>query len=217
MKLTEDPEKRTLPGSKAAFRLLGSDGEPPSLGLFCKAPDPPHSCCSCPTHTGLLLLDLLQLAEEPPPQAGQELRVWPRGAQEPCTVRPAQVEPLLRLWLQQGEVTAPHTLSPAETQPPRPASALWPSHPQGLLPPLSCSCVSRSHPWQSPEPLPSSPLAASALRTGGCRALHCTRWAEDLWGAALCVHTCPSPPPASPFLSPCRLHCLKSFGPWWTV
>lgn len=27
MKLTEDPEKQTLPGSKAAFRLLGSDGE----------------------------------------------------------------------------------------------------------------------------------------------------------------------------------------------
>lgn len=32
MKLTEDPEKQTLPGSKAAFRLLGSDGEaPPTL------------------------------------------------------------------------------------------------------------------------------------------------------------------------------------------
>lgn len=29
MKLTEDPEKQTLPGSKAAFRLLGPDGEAP--------------------------------------------------------------------------------------------------------------------------------------------------------------------------------------------
>uniref|UniRef100_A0A2I3GNT8 Nicotinate phosphoribosyltransferase n=1 Tax=Nomascus leucogenys TaxID=61853 RepID=A0A2I3GNT8_NOMLE len=67
MKLTEDPEKQTLPGSKAAFRLLGSDGE---------------------------------LAEEPAPQAGQELR-------EPCTVRPAQVEPLLRLCLQQGQLCEP--------------------------------------------------------------------------------------------------------------
>lgn len=32
MKLTEDPEKQTLPGSKAAFRLLGSDGEAPTSG-----------------------------------------------------------------------------------------------------------------------------------------------------------------------------------------
>ncbi|XP_033616577.1 nicotinate phosphoribosyltransferase [Fukomys damarensis] len=81
MKLTEDPDKQTLPGSKAVFRLLASDGS--------------------------LLLDLLQLAEEPPPQAGQELRVWPRGSQEPCTVRPAQVEPLLQLWLQQGQLCEP--------------------------------------------------------------------------------------------------------------
>ncbi|XP_057592816.1 nicotinate phosphoribosyltransferase isoform X3 [Hippopotamus amphibius kiboko] len=81
MKLTEEPEKQTLPGSKAAFRLLGSDGS--------------------------LLLDVLQLAEEPPPQAGQELRVWPRGAQESCTVRPAHVEPLLRLWVQQGQLCEP--------------------------------------------------------------------------------------------------------------
>ncbi|XP_069322915.1 nicotinate phosphoribosyltransferase isoform X1 [Eulemur rufifrons] len=81
MKLTEDPEKQTLPGSKAAFRLLGYDGS--------------------------LLLDVLQLAEEPPPQAGQELRVWPRGAQEPRTVRPAQVEPLLQLWVHQGQLCEP--------------------------------------------------------------------------------------------------------------
>ncbi|XP_028708904.2 nicotinate phosphoribosyltransferase isoform X1 [Macaca mulatta] len=81
MKLTEDPEKQTLPGSKAAFRLRGSDGS--------------------------LLMDVLQLAEEPAPQAGQELRVWPPGAQEPCTVRPAQVEPLLRLCLQQGQLCEP--------------------------------------------------------------------------------------------------------------
>uniref|UniRef100_A0A8I3P074 Nicotinate phosphoribosyltransferase n=2 Tax=Canis lupus familiaris TaxID=9615 RepID=A0A8I3P074_CANLF len=81
MKLTEDPEKQTLPGSKAAFRLLGPEGS--------------------------LLLDVLQLAEEPPPQAGQELRVWPHGAREACTVRPAGVEPLLRLWVQQGQLCEP--------------------------------------------------------------------------------------------------------------
>ncbi|XP_062045418.1 nicotinate phosphoribosyltransferase isoform X2 [Lepus europaeus] len=81
MKLTEDPEKQTLPGSKAAFRLLGADGA--------------------------LLSDVLQLVEEPPPQAGQELRVWPRGAREPCTVTPAQVEPLLQLWVQKGQLCQP--------------------------------------------------------------------------------------------------------------
>ncbi|XP_044525344.1 nicotinate phosphoribosyltransferase isoform X4 [Gracilinanus agilis] len=50
-KLTEDSEKQTLPGSKAAYRLYNREGAP--------------------------ILDLLQLEEEPPPQAGQELRVWP--------------------------------------------------------------------------------------------------------------------------------------------
>ncbi|KAM4864962.1 nicotinate phosphoribosyltransferase isoform 2-T2 [Thomomys bottae] len=81
MKLTEDPEKQTLPGSKAAFRLLDS--------------------------AGFLLLDVLQLAEEPPPQAEKELTVWPLGAQDPCTVKPAQVEPLLRPWLHEGQPCEP--------------------------------------------------------------------------------------------------------------
>lgn len=39
MKLTEDPEKQTLPGSKAAFRLLGADGEdPPGPGFSPRLP-----------------------------------------------------------------------------------------------------------------------------------------------------------------------------------
>ncbi|XP_058421047.1 nicotinate phosphoribosyltransferase isoform X2 [Diceros bicornis minor] len=105
MKLTEDPEKQTLPGSKAAFRLLGSDGS--------------------------LLLDVLQLAEEPPPQAGQELRVWPRGARESCTVRPAHVEPLLRLWVQQGQLCEPLP-SLAESR---------------ALAQLSLRCLSPAHRW----------------------------------------------------------------------
>lgn len=62
--------------------------------------------CLFLAHTGSPLLDVLQLVEEPPPQAGQELRVWPRGAQEACTVRPAHVEPLLRLWVRRGQVAA---------------------------------------------------------------------------------------------------------------
>ncbi|XP_059757590.1 nicotinate phosphoribosyltransferase isoform X2 [Balaenoptera ricei] len=103
MKLTEDPEKQTLPGSKAAFRLLGSDGA--------------------------LLLDVLQLAEEPPPQAGQELRVWPRGTQESCTVRPAHVEPLLRLWVQQGQLCEPlPSLAESRAFAQRSLSRLSPAH-----------------------------------------------------------------------------------------
>ncbi|KAM6148264.1 nicotinate phosphoribosyltransferase [Rhynchocyon petersi] len=81
MKLTEEAEKQTLPGIKAAFRLLGTDGS--------------------------LLLDLLQLDEEPPPQAGLELSVWPLGARGPLTVKPAQVEPLLLLYFQQGQLCEP--------------------------------------------------------------------------------------------------------------
>uniref|UniRef100_G3S5G0 Nicotinate phosphoribosyltransferase n=1 Tax=Gorilla gorilla gorilla TaxID=9595 RepID=G3S5G0_GORGO len=103
MKLTEDPEKQTLPGSKAAFRLLGSDGSP--------------------------LMDMLQLAEEPAPKAGQELRVWPPGAQEPRTVRPAQVEPLLRLCLQQGQLCEPlPSLAESRALAQRSLSRLSPEH-----------------------------------------------------------------------------------------
>ncbi|OBS76657.1 hypothetical protein A6R68_16896 [Neotoma lepida] len=105
MKLTEDPAKQTLPGSKAAFRFLGSDGS--------------------------FLLDLLQLAEEPPPKAGQELKVWPQGAQEPCTVKPAQVEPLLRLCLQQGQLCRPlPSLDESRTFAQQSLSRLNPAHKQ---------------------------------------------------------------------------------------
>lgn len=106
IKLTEDPEKQTLPGSKAAFRFLGPDGDFPLSFIYPSSGPPSFFDMFLASYIGSLLLDLLQLAEEPPPKAGQELRVWPRGTQEPCTVKPAQVEPLLRLYLQQGQVTA---------------------------------------------------------------------------------------------------------------
>ncbi|XP_075405306.1 nicotinate phosphoribosyltransferase isoform X2 [Tenrec ecaudatus] len=103
MKLTEDAEKLTLPGAKAAFRLLSSDGS--------------------------LLLDLLQLAEEPPPQAGRELKVWPKGAQELMTVRPARVEPLLQLWVQQGQLCEPlPSLAKSRTLVQQSLSRLSPAH-----------------------------------------------------------------------------------------
>lgn len=108
MKKTEDPQKQTLPGSKAAFRFLGSDGDFPLPFLCPSSSLRPLFDLILASYTGSLLLDLLQLAEEPPPEAGQELKVWPQGAQEPLTVKPAQVEPLLQLCLQHGQVTAPH-------------------------------------------------------------------------------------------------------------
>lgn len=158
MKLTEDPEKQTLPGSKAAFRLLRSDGKAPSTPLWSLSmPQVPTSfLVSCPTspHTGSLLLDVLLLAEEPPPQAGQELRVWPRGAQESCTVKPAHVEPLLRLWVQQGQVTIPHTPS-VYTCDPNPT--LTPNPESTLSFPLPHSYVSPSHLWLNLEHSPSCP------------------------------------------------------------
>lgn len=116
-------------------------------------------------------MDVLQLAEEPPPQPGQELRVWPRGAQEACIVRPAHVEPLLRLCIQQGQVTAstcslslhdepelsPGTCScPSLSLPAPPAS--WASLTSPL--PSPRSCVGLSHLWLNLEPLPSCPWVA---------------------------------------------------------
>lgn len=77
----------------------------------------------------MLLLDVLQLAEEPPPQAGRELRVWPRGARAPCTVRPAQVEPLLQLWVRQGQVTALATPRPSPPPAPSPTPGPEPALP----------------------------------------------------------------------------------------
>ncbi|XP_072458926.1 nicotinate phosphoribosyltransferase isoform X3 [Notamacropus eugenii] len=84
-KLTEDSEKQTLPGSKAAYRLYNPEGAP--------------------------VLDLLQLEEEPPPQAGQELTVWPvnvsGGDYRSLTLTPASLEPLLRVYFHLGQMSEP--------------------------------------------------------------------------------------------------------------
>ncbi|XP_020850979.1 nicotinate phosphoribosyltransferase isoform X1 [Phascolarctos cinereus] len=84
-KLTEDSEKQTLPGSKAAYRLYSPEGAP--------------------------VLDLLQLEEEPPPQTGQELRVWPLdvsgGDCRSLTLTPASLEPLHRLYFHLGQMCEP--------------------------------------------------------------------------------------------------------------
>lgn len=160
MKLTEDPGKQTLPGSKAAYRLLRADGEarptPPTPPWSSSSPQAPRVILG--THSGSPLLDVLQLAEEQPPQAGRELRVWPRGAQEAWTVKPARVEPLLRLWVQRGQVASSSSLS-LLLQPrwsPGPWSLTLTADPT-LAFPLPSSCVSPSHLWPNREPSPSCP------------------------------------------------------------
>lgn len=206
MKLTEDPEKQTLPGSKAAFRLLGSDGEalPPRWSPW-RPQAPALFLVSLPAHTGSPLLDLLQLAEEPPPQAGQELRVWPRGAQESLTVRPAHVELLLQLWVQDGQVTSVCTCNADRPRPltlSQPLPSLFPQLCEHLpslaesraFAQLSLSRLSPAHRrLEHPEP----------YQVGGG-----PTWAP--------CPACPLPllPPTVLSSAPCRWRCLRSCRPW---
>ncbi|KAM8936641.1 nicotinate phosphoribosyltransferase isoform 5-T5 [Lycaon pictus] len=169
MKLTEDPEKQTLPGSKAAFRLLGPEGS--------------------------LLLDVLQLAEEPPPQAGQELRVWPHGAREACTVRPAGVEPLLRLWVQQGQLCEPlPSLAESRAFAQLSLSRLSPEH-KRLEWPALYQVGARPHPQLALGPsVPTAPASLSSSHRLRCLISSGPWWTDwvredprenHAWGAAL--------------------------------
>ncbi|XP_019337386.2 nicotinate phosphoribosyltransferase isoform X2 [Alligator mississippiensis] len=82
MKLTEEEEKMTLPGCKAAYRLRDAAGRP--------------------------FMDLLALADESPPRAGQELEAWVLGASpEALRVIPAAVETLHRTYFKDGQVCEP--------------------------------------------------------------------------------------------------------------
>uniref|UniRef100_A0A7N4P8H3 Nicotinate phosphoribosyltransferase n=1 Tax=Sarcophilus harrisii TaxID=9305 RepID=A0A7N4P8H3_SARHA len=106
-KLTEDSEKQTLPGTKAAFRLYDPEGAP--------------------------ILDLLQLEEEPAPRAGQELRVWPLdvsgGDCRSLTLTPASLEPLLRVYFHLGQVCEPiPSLAESRTLAQKSLGCLSPSH-----------------------------------------------------------------------------------------
>ncbi|XP_044309168.1 nicotinate phosphoribosyltransferase [Varanus komodoensis] len=79
LKVTEDKEKATLPGSKAVYRLWGAAGFP--------------------------CMDLMALEEEPPPEAGQEVEFWPlEQATEAAKITPAAVETLYRVYFQDGQV-----------------------------------------------------------------------------------------------------------------
>nr|XP_025969437.1 nicotinate phosphoribosyltransferase isoform X2 [Dromaius novaehollandiae] len=79
LKLTEDEEKMTIPGTKTVYRLYDADGHP--------------------------FMDLMALEEEPAPSAGQELTVHVLGRSgEASKVTPATVETLHRTYFRDGQV-----------------------------------------------------------------------------------------------------------------
>ncbi|NWW93348.1 PNCB phosphoribosyltransferase, partial [Rhynochetos jubatus] len=79
LKLTEEEEKMTIPGTKTIYRLYDAVGHP--------------------------FMDLMALEEEPSPSAGQELvvRVLER-LDEATKVVPTTVKPLLRTYFREGQV-----------------------------------------------------------------------------------------------------------------
>ncbi|NXV98683.1 PNCB phosphoribosyltransferase, partial [Calonectris borealis] len=79
LKLTEDEEKMTMPGTKMIYRLYDSACHP--------------------------FMDLMALEEEPSPSAGQELVVRVLGRLgEASKVVPTTVEPLHRMYFRDGQV-----------------------------------------------------------------------------------------------------------------
>ncbi|KAF1528354.1 Nicotinate phosphoribosyltransferase, partial [Eudyptula minor] len=82
LKLTEDEEKMTIPGSKTIYRLYDAAGHP--------------------------FMDLMALEEEPSPSAGQELVVRVLGTLgEARKVVPTTVEPLHRTYFRDGQMCEP--------------------------------------------------------------------------------------------------------------
>ncbi|KAL1022723.1 hypothetical protein UPYG_G00031500 [Umbra pygmaea] len=90
MKFSEDPEKSTVPGRKAVYRMLDTEGHP--------------------------FLDLLCLWEEPAPEAGVAVKCHPVVGDQNCqSITPAQVACLRLDVFTEGQIT--HTLcSAAETR-----------------------------------------------------------------------------------------------------
>ncbi|XP_051467373.1 nicotinate phosphoribosyltransferase isoform X2 [Apus apus] len=82
LKLTEDEEKMTIPGTKTIYRLYDAAGHP--------------------------FMDLMALEEEPSPSAGQELVVHVLGQfGETSKVVPTTVETLHRTYFRDGQVCEP--------------------------------------------------------------------------------------------------------------
>ncbi|XP_034386372.1 nicotinate phosphoribosyltransferase isoform X1 [Cyclopterus lumpus] len=90
MKISEDPEKSTVPGRKAVYRLVDAEGRP--------------------------FLDLVCLAVESPPEAGVSLSCYPLMCDSSLvSVTPAQVTCLRQEVFTKGQVTHP-LCSAAETR-----------------------------------------------------------------------------------------------------
>lgn len=88
MKISEDPEKSTVPGRKQVFRLADSDGGDAAPPLTC----PQTSGLTNMSRAGRPFLDLLCLAGEAPPEPGVPLGCFPLGAaRSSVSVTPAQV------------------------------------------------------------------------------------------------------------------------------
>ncbi|KAM6349538.1 nicotinate phosphoribosyltransferase [Podargus strigoides] len=82
LKLTEDEQKMTIPGTKTIYRLYDAAGHP--------------------------FMDLMALEEEPSPKLGQELVVRVLGRLgETSKVVPTTVEPLHRTYFKDGQVCEP--------------------------------------------------------------------------------------------------------------
>ncbi|XP_031138166.1 nicotinate phosphoribosyltransferase isoform X2 [Sander lucioperca] len=90
MKISEDPEKSTVPGRKAVYRLVDAEGHP--------------------------FLDLVCLAAESPPEVGGSLNCYPLRCDDSCiSVIPAHVACLRQDVFTRGQVTHP-LCSAAETR-----------------------------------------------------------------------------------------------------
>ncbi|XP_026855744.2 nicotinate phosphoribosyltransferase isoform X1 [Electrophorus electricus] len=82
MKLSEDPEKSTLPGRKAIYRLLDTEGHPQ--------------------------MDLICLSEEPAPKVGVPLNCHPLGLDKAAlSIMPAKVTSLRSDVFSYGKITLP--------------------------------------------------------------------------------------------------------------
>ncbi|XP_062987278.1 nicotinate phosphoribosyltransferase isoform X2 [Elgaria multicarinata webbii] len=85
LKVTEDKEKATVPGSKMVYRLWDDAGFP--------------------------CLDLMALQDESPPRAGQEVAFWPlERAVKAGTLIPAAVQILHRVYFKDGQVAVTEKL-----------------------------------------------------------------------------------------------------------
>ncbi|KAJ0065453.1 hypothetical protein NL108_010739, partial [Boleophthalmus pectinirostris] len=105
MKVSEDPEKSTVPGKKAVYRLLHTEGMNRGYALFGESEkynnieyNVLHFCEGHP------FLDVVCLAVEPPPKAGHPFSYYLREEDTSRCVTPAQVTCLRQEVFTKGQV-----------------------------------------------------------------------------------------------------------------